>query len=77
MKCPQCGTQYEIDSDEPLVLKGLALGNRVLQRLGRYFTVFGVAVAVGVVSTSQCFFFFFLFRMVIQFSWPIQVCMSA
>lgn len=39
-------------SDEPLVLKGLAIGNRVLQRMGRYFTVFAAAAAVGVVSTS-------------------------
>ena len=42
-----------MDSDEPFVLKGLAIGNRVLQRMGRYFTVFAAAAAVGVVSTSQ------------------------
>jgi len=46
-----------MDSDEPFVLKGLAIGNRVLQRMGRYFTVFAAAAAVGVVSTSKCFSF--------------------
>jgi len=65
LKCPQCGTQYEMESDEPPLLKGLAGGNRLLQRMGRYFTVFGVAVAVGVVSTSQCFYFLFRFRVAI------------
>ncbi|CAA7262178.1 unnamed protein product [Cyclocybe aegerita] len=52
LKCPQCGTQYEIESDEPVILRVLASGNQVLQRFGRYFTVFGAAAAVGIVGTS-------------------------
>jgi len=69
-----------MDTDEPLVLRVLAVGNRLLQRMGRYFTVAGVTVAVGVVSTSQCFYSYlsYLFRggelnLVVLF----QVCMSA
>ena len=46
-----------MDSDEPFLLKGLAVGNRVLQKMGRYFTVFAAAAGVGVVSTSQWFSF--------------------
>ncbi|PPQ79300.1 hypothetical protein CVT25_002577 [Psilocybe cyanescens] len=52
LKCPQCGTQYEMDSDEPLVLKFLSYGNKLLQRCGRWFTVFGAAAAVGIVGTT-------------------------
>ncbi|KAF8968808.1 hypothetical protein BDZ97DRAFT_1902822 [Flammula alnicola] len=52
LKCPQCGTAYEMESDNTIILQGLALGNKVLQKLGRYFTVFAAAAAVGVVGTS-------------------------
>ncbi|KDR78314.1 hypothetical protein GALMADRAFT_245429 [Galerina marginata CBS 339.88] len=52
LKCPQCATQYEIESDDPLILRGLALGNKFLQKLGRYCTVMGVAAGIGVVGTS-------------------------
>jgi hypothetical protein len=45
-----------MDSDEPFLLKGLAIGNQVLPRMGRYFTVFAAA-AVGVVSTVSVFLF--------------------
>ncbi|KAH9476883.1 putative RING finger protein C32F12.07c [Psilocybe cubensis] len=52
LKCPQCGTQYEMESDRPFVLKFLSVGNKVLQKCGRWFTVFGAAAAVGLVGTT-------------------------
>ncbi|PPQ65024.1 hypothetical protein CVT24_008172, partial [Panaeolus cyanescens] len=52
LKCPQCGTQYELESKEPVILKILGNGNKLLQRLGRYFTVFGAATAFGIIGTS-------------------------
>ncbi|KAF8174904.1 hypothetical protein BJ912DRAFT_989529 [Pholiota molesta] len=52
LKCPQCGTVYEMESENTIVLRGLAFGNKLLQRMGRYLTVFGAAAAVGVVGTS-------------------------
>ncbi|KAF9481588.1 hypothetical protein BDN70DRAFT_854759 [Pholiota conissans] len=52
LKCPQCGTAYEMESKNTIVLRGLALGNKVLQRLGRYLTVAGVASVVAVIGTS-------------------------
>ncbi|KAF8900444.1 hypothetical protein CPB84DRAFT_1680513, partial [Gymnopilus junonius] len=52
LKCPQCGTQYEMTSNEPMLLRVLAAGNKILQKLGRYFTVFAAAATVGVVGKS-------------------------
>ncbi|KAF9562862.1 hypothetical protein CPC08DRAFT_356471 [Agrocybe pediades] len=52
LKCPQCGVQYEMESDNPILLRALSIGNKVLQRLGRYFTVFAATAAVGVIGTS-------------------------
>lgn len=41
-----------MESDSPIILKVLGAGNRVLQKLGRCFTVFGAAMAIGIVGTS-------------------------
>jgi hypothetical protein len=41
-----------MESENTIVLRGLAFGNKLLQRMGRYLTVFGAAAAVGVVGTS-------------------------
>ncbi|KAF8999834.1 hypothetical protein BDQ17DRAFT_1360486 [Cyathus striatus] len=42
MKCPQCGAKYEIVSRDSPLLRGLNLGNRGLQRVGRFVTAVGV-----------------------------------
>lgn len=52
LKCPQCGTSYELESNKPIILRILSAGNRVLQQLGRYFTVIGTLSVIGVVGTS-------------------------
>ncbi|KAF8154187.1 hypothetical protein B0H34DRAFT_661343 [Crassisporium funariophilum] len=52
LKCPQCGTAYELESDKPVILRVLDIGNKTFQRLGRYFTVFGAAGTMAVIGTS-------------------------
>ncbi|KAF9529100.1 hypothetical protein CPB83DRAFT_853225 [Crepidotus variabilis] len=52
LKCPQCGTAYELISKEPFLLKLLGTGNKVLQKCGTWFTLLGVATAAGVAGTS-------------------------
>ncbi|EDR09633.1 uncharacterized protein LACBIDRAFT_318899 [Laccaria bicolor S238N-H82] len=52
LKCPQCGAAYELESKDPWILKFIAGGNRVLQKLGSLFTVFGAATVVCAVGTS-------------------------
>ncbi|KAG5735853.1 hypothetical protein E4T56_gene4075, partial [Termitomyces sp. T112] len=47
MKCPQCGTKYELISNRPQILRLLGLMNRILHRTGRIVTLFGVAGMVG------------------------------
>ncbi|KAI9060132.1 hypothetical protein FKP32DRAFT_1679100, partial [Trametes sanguinea] len=43
LKCPQCGAHYDIESDNPLVLRVLNKLNAILSRVGQVVTVFGVA----------------------------------
>ncbi|PPQ76129.1 hypothetical protein CVT26_011660 [Gymnopilus dilepis] len=52
LKCPQCGTEYEMTSDEPVLLRVMTVSNRILQKLGRYFSVFAAAGVFAVVGTS-------------------------
>lgn len=52
LKCPQCGTSYELESKGSVLLDVLGSSNKVLQRLGRYFTVFGAAATAGLVGTT-------------------------
>ena len=54
LKCPQCGTTYELESNKPIILHILSAGNRVIQQLGQYFAVIGTLSVVGVVGTSTC-----------------------
>lgn len=53
LKCPQCGTQYELESNNPAILRILSRGNKVLQKTGRFFTVITAASAVGAVGTGE------------------------
>ncbi|KAF8064039.1 hypothetical protein FPV67DRAFT_1628958 [Lyophyllum atratum] len=52
LKCPQCGTQYELVSHRPRILRLLGLGNRVLQRIGRLLTLGGAAGFVAVLASG-------------------------
>ncbi|KAK2465165.1 hypothetical protein APHAL10511_002857 [Amanita phalloides] len=52
LKCPQCGAKYEVQSQYPVLLRFLAAGNKALQKLGRLFTVFGVATFIGVIGSG-------------------------
>ncbi|KAI0830210.1 hypothetical protein BC628DRAFT_1356923 [Trametes gibbosa] len=51
LKCPQCGAQYELESDNPLLLRLLNAVNGVLSAVGKTATV------VGFVSTAMSFGF--------------------
>lgn len=52
LKCPQCGTNYQLVSHEPFLFKAMSLGNRIVQKCGTYFTVITLATAVGIAGTS-------------------------
>ncbi|KAF8797543.1 hypothetical protein BYT27DRAFT_6932767 [Phlegmacium glaucopus] len=52
LKCPQCGTTYQLESNKPIILRVFSAGNRIFQQLGRYFTVIGTLSVIGVVGTS-------------------------
>ncbi|KNZ77543.1 E3 ubiquitin-protein ligase MARCH5 [Termitomyces sp. J132] len=52
MKCPQCGTKYELISNRPQILRLLGLMNRILHRTGRIVTLVGVAGMVGVFASG-------------------------
>jgi hypothetical protein len=52
MKCPQCGATYELESNNPFILRLLGTGNGILQRLGNLFLIFGTATVCGVLGTS-------------------------
>ncbi|KAH9852886.1 hypothetical protein C2E23DRAFT_885258 [Lenzites betulinus] len=59
LKCPQCGAQYELESDNPLLLQLLNAVNGVLSAVGKTATVVGFGATIisfgftiYVVSTS-------------------------
>lgn len=54
LKCPQCGAQYELESDRPMILRILGAGNKLLQRAGRFFVLLS-AVGTVVVFGSGMF----------------------
>ncbi|KAH9893983.1 hypothetical protein C8Q73DRAFT_759979 [Cubamyces lactineus] len=63
LKCPQCGAQYELESDNPLILRVLNTLNGVLSSIGKVGTFvgfFGLTASVGftiyVVSTTYGLF---------------------
>ena len=47
LKCPQCGCEYDIESERPVILRLLDIGNRTLSIVGRVITI-GSATAVVV-----------------------------
>ncbi|KAF5353401.1 hypothetical protein D9756_008001 [Leucocoprinus leucothites] len=52
LKCPQCGTSYEMESRKPLVLDVLSTINKVLQRAGGVFTLISAAGVIGVMGSG-------------------------
>lgn len=50
-KCPQCGADYEIESDNPLTLKLLNKLNKFLTSTGKVATVVGLGTAVFTFGT--------------------------
>ncbi|KAF5376055.1 hypothetical protein D9615_007692 [Tricholomella constricta] len=52
LKCPQCGTRYELVSHRPKILRLLGAGNGVLQRVGRLITLCGAAGVVAVFASG-------------------------
>ncbi|KAG6872352.1 hypothetical protein C0995_010519 [Termitomyces sp. Mi166 len=52
LKCPQCGTKYQLVSKQPQILRLLGLGNHILQRAGRIVTLVGAAGMVGVFASG-------------------------
>ena len=78
LKCPQCGTTYELESNKPIILHILSTGNMVLQRLGRYFTLIGTISVIGLVGTSTCLFGFNLARIeYIIYHLAVYLCLTA
>ncbi|KAF9468295.1 hypothetical protein BDZ94DRAFT_1246437 [Collybia nuda] len=52
LKCPQCGAQYELESDRPVVYRVIGAGNRLLQKAGRLFTLMSAVGAVVVFGSG-------------------------
>ncbi|KXN85235.1 E3 ubiquitin-protein ligase MARCH5, partial [Leucoagaricus sp. SymC.cos] len=52
LKCPQCGTNYEMESKSSPVLQVLSTLNRILQRFGGMFTLVSVAGVIGVMGSG-------------------------
>ncbi|EGO02995.1 hypothetical protein SERLA73DRAFT_131431, partial [Serpula lacrymans var. lacrymans S7.3] len=46
LKCPQCGSAYELESDNPWILRLLDSGNKALSLMGRMVTVASVTSIV-------------------------------
>lgn len=52
LRCPQCGSTYELISDDPMMLRILRRGNRFLERIGRTFTIFGIVGVMAVFGSG-------------------------
>ncbi|EAU87804.1 hypothetical protein CC1G_09423 [Coprinopsis cinerea okayama7 len=52
LKCPQCESTYELESDKPLIFRVMEKGHRILRRAGAFVVLFGFATVAGVIGTS-------------------------
>ncbi|KAJ3574854.1 hypothetical protein NP233_g1491 [Leucocoprinus birnbaumii] len=52
LKCPQCGTNYELESKKSLALDVLSTVNRILQKTGGAFTLVSAAGIIGVMGSG-------------------------
>jgi hypothetical protein len=53
LKCPQCGATYELESDNPFVLRFLDAGNKGLSLVGKMVTVASVSAVVASFGTGE------------------------
>ena len=54
LKCPQCGTTYELTSSNPFLLRWLDMGNKGLSMIGRVVSVGSLTVVVVSLGTGAC-----------------------
>lgn len=52
-KCPQCSADYEIESDNPLLLRILNKLNGILTRTGKIATLAGIGTTVFTLATCM------------------------
>lgn len=52
LKCPQCGSVYELESDNPVILRLLDAANRGLSTMGKIVTIASVTVVVVSLGTG-------------------------
>ncbi|KAI5990384.1 hypothetical protein EDD15DRAFT_2388768 [Pisolithus albus] len=52
LKCPQCGSPYELESDNPIILRLLDAANRGLSAVGKIVTVASFTVVVVSIGTG-------------------------
>ena len=53
LKCPQCGSTYELESDNPFVLRVLDSANKALSVMGRVVTVTSVSAIAATFGTGK------------------------
>lgn len=53
LKCPQCGARYELESENPWILRILDAGNRALSVVGKLVTVSTFSAIVWAVGTGE------------------------
>ncbi|KAF8889093.1 hypothetical protein BD779DRAFT_1521910 [Infundibulicybe gibba] len=52
LKCPQCGEQYDMESENPLLLRLLSRGHALLKKCGRFIFIGGLVGGVAVIGSS-------------------------
>lgn len=57
LKCPQCGAIYELESDNPFVLKLLDNVNASLSLVGKVVSIAGLTAVIISFGFGVCFFF--------------------
>jgi len=55
LKCPQCGTRYEIETKKPLLLNAFEAIDRVFLRAGKMFTLASSVGIIGVMGSGASF----------------------
>jgi len=52
LKCPQCGTKYEIETKKPLLLNVFEAIDRIFLRAGKVFTIVSFVGIIGVMGSG-------------------------
>jgi hypothetical protein len=53
LKCPQCSAMYELESENPFILRFLEAGNRTLSFMGKLVTVASVATVAATFASGR------------------------